>query len=85
MRWNLRSVAIDRDIATSTEMRRRLTEAGMKISEGRMSALWAHAPIMLRLNDLDTICVVLDCTPDELLTPEPDRVAADIPQHPSDL
>ena len=85
MRWNLRSVAIDRGIATSTQMRRRLAEAGMKIGEGKMSALWARAPIMVRLNELDIICAVLDCTPDELLIPEPKLIAADNLQQSFDL
>ena len=73
MRWNLRTVALERGIATSTELRRRLTEAGMDISEGRMTALWIRTPTMVRLTDLGTICVVLDCTLEELLTPEPDQ------------
>lgn len=76
MRWNLRMKAAERGIWKSTEMRRRLAEAGLEISAGKMSALWTSNPISLRLDDLDVICAVLEASPDELLIPEPDRVAA---------
>jgi DNA-binding Xre family transcriptional regulator len=75
MRWNLRMKAAERGIWKSTEMRRRLADAGLEISAGKMSALWIGTPISVRLDDLDVICVVLDCAPEELLIPEPDKVA----------
>jgi putative transcriptional regulator len=55
MRWNMRMKAAERGIWKSTELRRRLAEAGLEIS--------------------DVICAVLECTPDELLILEPDKVA----------
>jgi DNA-binding Xre family transcriptional regulator len=67
--------AAERGIWKSTEMRRRLAEAGLEISAGKMSALWTGTPISVRLDDLDVICAVLDCVPAELLIPEPDKVA----------
>jgi putative transcriptional regulator len=67
--------AAERGIWKSTEMRRRLADAGLEISAGKMSALWTGAPISIRLDDLDIICSVLDCGPAELLIPEPDKVA----------
>jgi DNA-binding Xre family transcriptional regulator len=76
MRWNLRMKAAERGIWKSTEMRRRLADAGLEISAGKMSALWTGTPISVRLDDLDGICAVLDCQPAELLIPEPDKVAA---------
>jgi putative transcriptional regulator len=76
MRWNLRMKAAEQGIWKSTEMRRRLAEAGLEISAGKMSALWTGTPTMVRLDDLDVICVVLDCQPDDLLVCEPDKVAA---------
>lgn len=76
MRWNLRMKAAERGIWKSTELRRQLAEAGLEISAGKMSALWTGTPTTIRLDDLDVICVVLDCSPDELLLREPDRVAA---------
>lgn len=68
--------AAERGIWKSTEMRRRLADAGLEISAGKMSALWTGTPISVRLDDLDVICSVLDCAPAELLIPEPDKVAA---------
>ncbi|MHB1497902.1 MAG: helix-turn-helix domain-containing protein [Acidimicrobiales bacterium] len=80
MRWNLRLKAAERGIWKSAEMRRRLAEAGLEFSAGKMSALWAGNPTSVRLDDLDVICAVLDCDPAELLIPEPDKVAARRPK-----
>ena len=44
MRWNLRMNAAERGIWKSTEMRRRLADAGLEISAGKMSALWTGDP-----------------------------------------
>ena len=79
MRWNLRLTAAERGIWKSTEMRRRLAEAGLEISAGKMSALWTGTPTSIRLDDLDVICAVLACNPSDLLVCEPDRVAANKP------
>lgn len=76
MRWNLRLTAAERGIWKSTEMRRRLAEAGLEISAGKMSAWWAGTPTTIRLEDLDVICAVLECDPAQLLVCEPDKVAA---------
>ncbi|SED62457.1 DNA-binding transcriptional regulator, XRE family [Amycolatopsis tolypomycina] len=81
MRWNLRMKAAERGIWKSTEMRRRLAEAGLEISAGKMSALWTGTPTSIRLDDLDVICTVLDCNSAELLICEPDKVAARRPAH----
>jgi len=67
MQWNLRMCAA---------MRRRLAAAGLEISAGKMSALWTGTPTTIRLDDLDVICAVLDCTPSDLLICEADKVAA---------
>jgi DNA-binding Xre family transcriptional regulator len=80
MRWNLRMVAAERGIWKSTELRRRLAEAGLEISAGKMSGLWTGTPTMVRLEDLDVICSVLDCSPAELMIREPEKVAALRPQ-----
>ncbi|SBT40488.1 helix-turn-helix domain-containing protein [Micromonospora narathiwatensis] len=76
MRWNLRMKAAERGIWKSTELRRRLAEAGLEISAGKMSALWTGTPTTIRLDDLELICAVLDCTPTDLLVCEADKVAA---------
>jgi DNA-binding Xre family transcriptional regulator len=80
MQWNLRMRAAQAGIWKSTEMRRRLAEAGLQISAGKMSALWTGTPTTIRLDDLDMICAVLNCTPADLLICEPDKVAARRPQ-----
>lgn len=76
MRWNLRMKAAEAGIWKSTELRRRLAEAGLEISAGKMSGLWTGNPTTIRLDDLDVICFVLGCAPTDLLICEPDAVAA---------
>jgi DNA-binding Xre family transcriptional regulator len=61
-------------------MRRRLADAGLEISAGKMSALWTGRPTTIRLDDLDVICAVLDCDPAALLICEPDKVAGRRPE-----
>jgi putative transcriptional regulator len=75
VRWNLRLKAAEQGIWKSTEMRRRLADAGLEISAGKMSALWTGTPTTIRLDDLDMICHVLNCTPADLLIREPEKVA----------
>jgi putative transcriptional regulator len=76
VRWNLRMKAAERGIWKSTGMRRLLAEAGLEISAGKMSALWIGDPVTIRLDDLDVICSVLECSPADLLICEPEKVAA---------
>ncbi len=80
MRWNLRLTAAERGVWKSTDMRRRLADAGLVISAGKMSALWIGTPTTIRLDDLDVICSVLECTPTDLLVCEPDKVAVRRPR-----
>lgn len=80
MQWNLRLKAAERGIWKSAEMRRRLGDAGLELSAGKMSALWAGTPTSIRLDDLDVICAVLDCDPAALLIREPEKVAARRPR-----
>ena len=76
MRWNLRMKAAENGIWKSAELRRRLADAGLEISAGKMSGLWTGTPVTVRLDDLDVICSVLNCEPGELLVREPEKVAA---------
>ena len=76
MLWNMRLKAAERGIWKSAEMRRRLADAGLELSAGKMSALWAGTPTTIRLDDLDVICAVLECDPAALLIREPDKVVA---------
>jgi len=80
MQWNLRLRAAERGIWKSAQVRRMLADAGLQISAGKMSSWWAGSPPSLRLDELDVLCAVLDCTPNDLMSPEPDKVAARAPR-----
>ena len=74
MRWNLRLAAASRGIWKASELQRSLAEHGLVISAGKMSGLWSGKPASIKLDDLDVICAVLGCGPEELLIPEPAKV-----------
>jgi len=76
MQWSLRLRAAERGIWKSAQLRRMLADAGLEISAGKMSSWWAGTPPTMRLEELDVLCSVLECTPNDLMTPEPDKVAA---------
>jgi DNA-binding Xre family transcriptional regulator len=74
MRWNLRLAAANRGIWKASELQRMLADHGLSISAGKMSGLWSGTPASIKLSDLDVICAVLNCGPEELLLPEPNAV-----------
>jgi putative transcriptional regulator len=74
VKWNLRMAAAKREIWKASDMRRLLADHGLEISVGKMSSLWSGKPTTIRLDDLDVICAVLGCGPEELLIPEPGKV-----------
>lgn len=76
MKWNLRMRAAEQGIWKSTHLRRLLAERGLEMSAGKMSQLWTGNPKTIRLDDLDAMCAVLECSPAELLITEPEKVAA---------
>lgn len=43
---------------------------------GKMSGLWSGQPNGVRLDELDVVCAVLGCGIEEMLIPEPEKVAA---------
>lgn len=67
MRWNLRLAAAHRDIWKASQLHAMLADAGLVISAGKMSNLWSGQPVTVRLDDLQVICSVLGCTPNDLL------------------
>ena len=81
MQWSLRLRAAERGIWKSAQLRRMLSDAGLEISAGKMSSWWAGTPPTMRLEELDVLCAVLECTPNDLMTPEPDKVAARRPRN----
>jgi len=80
MKWNLRLTAAERGIWKSSELRRKFADAGLEISSGKMSALWTQTPTTVRIEDLDVMCDVLECSPSDLLITEPEKVAARRPK-----
>lgn len=84
MQWNLRLRAAERGIWKSAQVRRMLADAGLEISAGKMSSWWAGTPSTMRLEELDVLCAVLECTPNDLMSPEPDKVAARRPREAAD-
>ena len=75
MKWNLRLAAAHRGIWTASEMQRMLAARGLSVSAGKMSGLWSGSPASVKLGELDVICAVLGCGIEELLLPEPGKVA----------
>jgi putative transcriptional regulator len=75
--WNMRLVAAEQGIWKSSELRARFIAAGLDISAGKMSTLWTQNPTTVRLEDLDVICAVLNCTPSDLLVAEPSKAIAE--------
>lgn len=75
MKWNLRLVAAQRDIWRASQLQQMLAEAGLVVSAGKMSHLWSGQPVTVRLADLDIICSVLDCAPNDLLVRDPSTAA----------
>ncbi|MGP4103826.1 helix-turn-helix domain-containing protein [Nonomuraea sp. KM90] len=74
MKWNLRLAAANRGIWKASDLQRMLAEHGLAISAGKMSGLWSGEPASIKLADLNVICAVLGCGPEELLIPEPEKV-----------
>ncbi|MGG7568884.1 helix-turn-helix domain-containing protein [Streptomyces sirii] len=74
MKWNLRLVAAKRDIWKASEVQQILAIHGLAISSRKMSGLWSGHPVSLKLDDLDVICVALNCQIGDLLTPEPEKI-----------
>jgi putative transcriptional regulator len=73
MKWNLHLTAAQRDVWKASQMQAMLADAGLVISAGKMSNLWSGQPVTIRLADLQTICAVLECTPNDLLVPEQEQ------------
>ena len=85
MKWNMRLAAANRGIWKASELQRLLHERGLVISAGKMSGLWSGQPLSIKLDDLEIICSVLDCGPEELLVrestaiPKPTPTVGDVP------
>lgn len=76
MKWNLRMAAAQRDIWQASQLQAMLADAGLVISAGKMSHLWSGQPVTIRLEDLQVICSVLACTPNDLLVLQQDSTSS---------
>lgn len=76
MRWNLRLAAANRGIWKASELQRMLADRGLVISVGKMCGLWSGQPNSIKLDELEVICEVLGCGPEELLIREPETVSS---------
>ncbi|MFI6368815.1 helix-turn-helix domain-containing protein [Nocardia sp. NPDC050630] len=76
MKWNLRLVAANCGIWKASELRRMLAARGLDLSTSKMSGLWSGTPSVLRPEEIDVFCAVLDCTVGDLMIVEPATVAA---------
>jgi putative transcriptional regulator len=74
MKWNLRLAAAQRDIWKASQLQAMLADAGLVISAGKMSNLWSGQPVTIRLEDLQVICSVVGCTPNDLLVMDQDSI-----------
>ncbi|MET9835651.1 helix-turn-helix transcriptional regulator [Streptomyces sp. NPDC006385] len=71
MKWNLRMVAAQRDLWRPTELLEAFKTVGFTPSLSKVAAMWSGTPVTVRLDDLDKICAVLNCTVGDLLQAEP--------------
>ncbi|MFD3441078.1 helix-turn-helix domain-containing protein [Streptomyces sp. NPDC058685] len=63
--------AAERGVFKAVEMRRLLAAAGLRVSAGKMSALWSGTPVSVRLDDVEVLCRVLGCDAAGLLVLDP--------------
>ncbi|WP_405392555.1 helix-turn-helix transcriptional regulator [Streptomyces sp. NBC_01102] len=71
MKWNLRMVAAQRDLWRPTELLEAFKTVGFTPSLSKVAAMWSGTPVTVRLDDLDKMCAVLNCTVGDLLQAEP--------------
>nr|WP_063745237.1 helix-turn-helix transcriptional regulator [Streptomyces sp. PRh5] len=71
VKWNLRMVAAQRDLGRPTELLEAFKTVGFTPSMSKVAAMWSGTPVTVRLDDLDKICAVLNCTVGDLLQAEP--------------
>lgn len=67
LRWALREVAFARGIIKTTDLWRALQDQGVQLSRPQAYRLMAETPERLSLRVLAALCVVLECTPNDLL------------------
>lgn len=67
LRWALREVAFARGIIKTTDLWRALDQHGVTLSRPQVYRLMVETPDRLSLRVLAGLCIVLDCSPEDLL------------------
>lgn len=70
MKWKLRRAAARQGIWRPDQLHAVFKQVGFNPSLSKVAALWSNRPITVRLDDLDSMCIALDCTVNDLLEPE---------------
>lgn len=66
--WHLRRKLADRGIYKTTELVPLLAEQGVQLSREQVYRLVTTPPQRLNIEVLDALCVILDCTPNDLIS-----------------
>lgn len=67
--WRLHAVMADRGFKFAKDLKTALDAVGCRVSVTSISRLVYKQPKQLDLSLLESLCSVLNCTPDELLMP----------------
>ncbi|WP_295817072.1 helix-turn-helix transcriptional regulator [uncultured Microbacterium sp.] len=66
--WQLRRQLAERGIYKTTELVPLLAEQGVRLSREQVYRLVTSPPQRLNIEVLDALCVILDCTPNDLIS-----------------
>lgn len=66
--WHLRRKLAERGIYKTTELVPLLADQGVKLSREQVYRLVTSNPQRLNIEVLDALCVILDCTPNDLIS-----------------
>lgn len=66
--WHLRRKLAERGIYKTTELVPLLAEQGVQLSREQVYRLVTAAPQRLNIEVLDALCVILGCTPNDLIS-----------------
>lgn len=69
--WNLRQRMAEQDIFKTSALVPLLAEHGVKLSREQVYRLVTQVPARLNVEVLGALCLILGCTPDDLITVTP--------------
>ena len=67
--WNLRQVMATRNIFTTSDLVPLLADRGVRLSREHVYRLVTKTPQRLNMDVLGALCDILDCSPNDLITP----------------